>query len=160
MSYLSKKYGVSQVTNLTIQDVMRLFVYNPYSERMCVMVDDNQRIHIKTNQWIAILDHNTGDFFFSGELHKYYEIDTISSIRDSFGEMYSVFNIIYDSIPVDTWVEVDFDGLFDCDEEQRKERKEKEKEKLRQYYYDHRDEIRRSQRKYQRWKKQMKEEQT
>lgn len=143
---------------MTIKDVMKLFVYRPYGEKISVLVDDDERIHLKTDNWLTILDHNTGDFSFSGELHKYYEIDTISSIRDSFGDIYSIYNIIYDSIPTNTWIEVDFDESLNMEEKIEQRKRDAARKHL--YYLEHRDDIRRRQRKYQRWKKQLDKEQT
>ena len=99
--------------NLTVEDVINLLVYNPYKEDFSVMVDADERIHIKGDTWLVILDHNTGDFSFKGELHKYYEIDIIKSIRDSFGQLYSFFNVMYDSIPTGEWILVPYKNIED-----------------------------------------------
>lgn len=100
------KKSSSPRKDMTVEEVIRILVYRPYHQELSVMVDKDERIYIKDSSWLVILDHNTGEFHFSGELHKYYEVDTIQSIRDSFGEIYSVFNVLWDSIPVDTWIKV------------------------------------------------------
>ena len=56
--------------NLTVEDAIHILLYNPYKEDFGVMVDADERIHIKGDTWLVILDHNTGDFSFKGELHK------------------------------------------------------------------------------------------
>lgn len=97
--------------DMTVEEVVSLMVYRPYGDPLMVMVDDQERIHIKGETWVCILDHKTGDFFFEGTLHKYYEVDTISSIRDCFGDLYSVFNVRWDRIERNTWMEVEKEEL-------------------------------------------------
>lgn len=121
------KKSISPGRDMTVEEVIRILVYRPYRQELSVMVDKDERIYIKDSNWLVILDHNTGEFHFSGELHKYYEVDTIQSIRDSFGEIYSVFNVLWDSIPVDTWIKVsDMESkeVYDmiCEEKERKKR--------------------------------------
>ena len=132
--------------SLTVEDVIHLLVYNPYKEDFWVMVDADERIHIKGDTWLVILDHNTGDFSFKGELHKYYEIDVIKSIRDSFGQIYSFFNVMFDSIPTGEWILVPYKSI---DEKiQEDVRKETEEERIKykqkwqlQYYYRKKEEL-------------------
>ena len=126
--------------NLTVEEVINLLVYNPYKEDFSVMVDADERIHIKGNTWLVILDHNTGDFSFKGELHKYYEVDVIKSIRDSFGQLYSFFNVMYDSIPTGEWILVPYKSIEekiaeDAKKETEKERIEYRKKWQLEYYY-------------------------
>lgn len=139
----------------TVDEMMTLFIYRPYSEELHYMVDEDERIHIKGDTWTVILDHNTGDFSFIGELHKYYEVDTIESIRDSFGDIYSVFNVMYDSIPVNVWHTIkdlprvprgktSYQITYGGDDELKKRMLERKKA----YYWEHRDEIRQKQREY------------
>lgn len=120
--------------SLTVEDVINLLVYNPYKEDFWVMVDADERIHIKGDTWLVILDHNTGDFSFKGELHKYYEIDIIKSIRDSFGQLYSFFNVMYDSIPTGEWILVPYKGIEDKIAEDAKKETEKERIEYRKKY--------------------------
>ena len=124
---------------MKVEDVINLLLYNPYKEDSAVMVDENERLHIKGNTWLVILDHKTGDFSFKGELHKYYEIDIISSIRDCFGQLYSFFNVMYDSLPVGEWIVVPYKNIDkkiqeDARKETEKERIEYRHRYLLQYY--------------------------
>lgn len=91
---------------LTLEDAMRLFVYRPYDYDIEFMVDDEERIYVRCDHWSVTLDHRTGDFSFTGELHKYYEMDTIESIRDCFGDIYSIFNLRYDTQVRNVWFTV------------------------------------------------------
>ena len=132
--------------NLTVEEVINLLVYNPYKEDFWVMVDKDERIHIKGDTWLVILDHNTGDFSFSGELHKYYEVDVIKSIRDSFGQIYSFFNVMYDSIPTGEWILVPYKNIEDKIAEDAKKETEEERIKYKQkwqlqYYYRKKEEL-------------------
>ena len=144
---MNKKYYTdSKINSLTVEDVINILLYNPYKEDFWVMVDEDERIHIKGDTWLVILDHNTGDFSFKGELHKYYEIDIIKSIRDSFGQIYSFFNVMFDSLPVGEWILVPYK---DIDEKiQEDARKETDKERIEyrqkwqlQYYYRKKEEL-------------------
>ena len=132
--------------NLTVEDVIHLLVYNPYKEDFWVMVDADERIHIKGDTWLVILDHNTGDFSLTGELKKYYEIDIISSIRDCFGQLYSFFNVMYDSIPTGKWIVVPYKDIDEKIQEDAKKETEKERIEYRQkyqlqYYYRKKEEL-------------------
>ena len=104
-----KKYNTDiRQKDMTVEDVINLLLYNPYKEDFSVMVDEDERLYIKGNTWCVILNHKTGDFSLTGELKKYYEIDIISSIRDCFGQLYSFFNVMYDSIPTGEWIVVHY----------------------------------------------------
>lgn len=94
---------------MSLDDVIRYLVYRPYGDELSVMIDRDDRVHIKTDHWLVILDHKSkrNDFFFTGELHKYYEVDTIESIRDCFGDIYSVVNRCRDELVYDTWFIID-----------------------------------------------------
>ena len=147
------KKSVTENKNMTFIDMIKLYIYRPYNDVLKIMVDKDERIHIKGNTWIVILDHNTGDFSFKGELHKYYDIDMIESIRDYFGDIYSVFNLKYDSIPRDTWItiedEVDTNSKTNYqiqfeDEDKKKRMLQRKKE----YYWAHKEEINKKQREY------------
>lgn len=120
--------------NLTVEDVINLLVYNPYKEDFWVMVDADERIHIKGDTWLVILNHKTGDFSFKGELHKYYEIDIIKSIRDCFGQLYSFFNVMYDSIPTGEWILVPYKSIDEKIAEDAKKETEKERIEYRKKY--------------------------
>ena len=124
---------------MKVEDIINLLLYNPYKEDFAVMVDENERLHIKGNTWLVVLDHKTGDFTLTGELHKYYEIDIISSIRDCFGQLYSFFNVMYDSIPTGEWIVVPYKNIDkkiqeDARKETEKERIEYRHRYLLQYY--------------------------
>ena len=138
---------------MTFVELIKLYLYRPYSDVLKIMVDKDERIHIKGDTWIVILDHNTGDFYFSGELHKYYDIDMIESIRDYFGDIYSVFNLKYDEVERDTWItiedEVDTNSKTNYqiqfeDEEKKKMMLQRKKE----YYWAHKEEINKRQKEY------------
>ena len=149
------KKSITENKNMTFTELIKLYVYRPYCDVLKVMVDKDERIHIKGDTWIVILDHNTGDFYFSGELHKYYDIDMIESIRDYFGDIYSVFNLKYDEVERDTWMTIEdviedtsgkktaYDIQFE-DEEKKKLMLQRKKE----YYWAHKEEINKRQREY------------
>ena len=147
--------NLGRLKDMTIQDVIKILVYRPYSFDMSVMVDKEERIYIKTDHWLVILDHNTGDFSFSGELHKYYEVDMILSIRDCFGDIYSVFNVIYDSVPVDTWIEIDNSdaGIDLVKVEEKKASSERVLQYKKEYYWKNKEKINKRQREYYQKKK-------
>ena len=144
---MNKKYYTdSKINSLTVEEVINLLLYNPYKEDFWVMVDEDERIHIKGDTWCVILNHNTGDFSLTGELHKYYEIDIISSIRDCFGQLYSFFNVMYDSIPVGEWIVVPYKSIDEKIQEDAKKETEKERIEYRQkyqlqYYYRKKEEL-------------------
>lgn len=149
------KKSVTDNREMTIEEIMGLFIYRPYGDSLEMMIDSDEKIHIKGNTWIVILDHKTGDFHFSGELHKYYEIDTIESIRDCFGDIYSIFNFRYDGIERGVWITIP--GLRDivrdgptsyelqfADEEKKRLMLERKRE----YYWKHKEEINARQREW------------
>lgn len=119
---------------MKVEDIINLLLYNPYKEDFAVMVDENERLHIKGNTWLVVLDHKTGDFTLTGELHKYYEIDIISSIRDCFGQLYSFFNVMYDSLPVGEWIVVPYKNIDKKIQEDAKNETEKERIEYRHRY--------------------------
>ena len=149
------KKSITENKNMTFADLIKLYIYRPYGDVLKFMIDKDERIHIKGDTWIVILDHNTGDFSFKGELHKYYDIDMIESIRDYFGDIYSVFNLKYDSIPRDTWITIE-DVIEDTsgkktsyaiqfeDEDKKKRMLQRKKE----YYWAHKEEINKRQKEY------------
>ena len=139
---------------MTFTDLIKLYVYRPYNDVLKFMIDKDERIHIKGDTWIVILDHNTGDFSFKGELSRYYDIDMIESIRDCFGDIYSVFNFKYDEVERDTWITIE-DVIEDTnsktnyqiqfeDEEKKKMMLQRKKE----YYWAHKEEINKRQKEY------------
>lgn len=142
-----KKYNTDiRQNNLTVEDVINLLLYNPYKEDFSVMVDEDERLHIKGDTWLVILNHKTGDFSFKGELHKYYEIDIISSIRDCFGQLYSFFNVMYDSIPTGEWIVVPYKDIEEKIAEDARKETEKERIEYRnkyqlKYYYRKKEEL-------------------
>ena len=134
------KKSIKENKNMTFDDIIKLYIYRPYYDVLEYMVDNNERIHIKGATWCVILNHKTGDFSFTGELHKYYEIDIISSIRDCFGQLYSFFNVMYDSIPTGEWIVVPYKETEkkiqeDAKKETEKERIEYRKKWQLEYYY-------------------------
>lgn len=148
------KKSIIENKNMTFTDLIKLYIYRPYGDVLKFMIDKDERIHIKGDTWIVILDHNTGDFYFSGELHKYYDIDMIESIRDYFGDIYSVFNLKYDEVERDTWITIE-DVIEDTnsktnyqiqfeDEEKKKMMLQRKKE----YYWAHKEEINKRQKEY------------
>ena len=144
---MNKKYYTdSKRKDMTVEEVINLLLYNNYKDDFSVMVDKDERIHIKGDTWLVILDHNTGDFSFKGELHKYYEIDIIKSIRDCFGQLYSFFNVMYDSIPTGEWILVPYKDIEEKIQEDAKKETEKERIEYRQkwqlqYYYKKKEEL-------------------
>ena len=149
------KKSITENKNMTFTDLIKLYIYRPYGDVLKFMIDKDERIHIKGDTWCVILNHKTGDFSFKGELNRYYDIDMIESIRDCFGDIYSVFNLKYDSIPRDTWITIedvieDTSGkktLYDIqfeDEDKKKRMLQRKKE----YYWAHKEEINKRQREY------------
>ena len=141
-----KYKDIKREKDMTVEEVINLLLYNPYKEDFSVMVDEDERLHIKGDTWCVILDHNTGDFSLTGELHKYYEIDIISSIRDCFGQLYSFFNVMFDSIPVGEWIVVPYKDIEEKISEDAKKETEKERIEYRQkwqlqYYYRKKEEL-------------------
>ena len=119
---------------MKVEDIINLLLYNPYKEDFAVMVDEDEKLYIKGNTWLVVLDHKTGDFTLTGELHKYYEIDIISSIRDCFGQLYSFFNVMYDSIPVGEWIVVPYKNIDKKIQEDARKETEKERIEYRHRY--------------------------
>ena len=129
-----KYKDVKREKDMTVEDVINLLLYNPYKEDFSVMIDEDERLHIKSNTWCVILNHKTGDFSLTGELHKYYEIDIISSIRDCFGQLYSFFNVMYDSIPTGEWIVVPYKPTEKKIQEDARNETEKERREYRNKY--------------------------
>ena len=148
------KKSITENKNMTFTDLIKLYIYTPYGDVLKFMIDKDERIHIKGDTWCVILNHKTGDFHFEGTINRYYDIDMIESIRDCFGDIYSVFNLKYDSIPRDTWItigdEEDTSGkktLYDIqfeDEDKKKRMLQRKKE----YYWAHKEEINKRQKEY------------
>ena len=148
------KKSITENKNMTFTDLIKLYIYRPYNDVLKIMVDKDERIHIKGDTWIVILDHNTGDFYFSGELHKYYDIDMIESIRDYFGDIYSVFNLKYDEVERDTWMTIE-DVIEDTNSKtnyqiqfEDKEKKKMMLQRKKEYYWAHKEEINKRQKEY------------
>lgn len=153
------KKSITKNKNMTFDEMIRLFIYRPYNDILEYMVDADERIHIKGDTWLVILDHNTGDFYFSGELHKYYSVDTIESIRDCFGDIYSVFNFKYDEVVRDTWITIKDEDDTAGKTSYQIQFEDEEKKKLmlqrkRDYYWAHKEEINKRQKEYYKKKKQ------
>ena len=148
------KKSITENKNMTFADLIKLYIYRPYGDVLKFMIDEDERIHIKGDTWCVILDHNTGDFHFEGTINRYYDIDMIESIRDCFGDIYSVFNLKYDEVQRDTWItigdEEDTSGkktLYDIqfeDEDKKKRMLQRKKE----YYWAHKEEINKRQKEY------------
>ena len=119
---------------MKVEDIINLLLYNPYKEDFAVMLDEDERLHIKGNTWCVILNHKTGDFHFEGTINRYYEIDIISSIRDCFGQLYSFFNVMYDSIPTGEWIVVHYKDTEKKIQEDAKKETEKERREYRNKY--------------------------
>lgn len=138
---------------MSFDQLMRLYLYPVYDDILEYMVDDDERIHFKGDTWVVVLDHNTGGFYFSGEIHKYYGIDTIQAIRDAYGDIYSIFNMKYDEVPRNTWIKIEEDEEVEertsyerqySDEEKKREMLRRKKE----YYWAHKEEINKRQKEY------------
>ena len=148
------KKSITENKNMTFTELIKLYVYRPYNDVLKFMVDKDERIHIKGNTWIVILNHKTGDFHFEGTINRYYDIDMIESIRDCFGDIYSVFNLKYDEVERDTWITIEdvedtsgkktsYDIQFE-DEDKKKRMLQRKKE----YYWAHKEEINKRQKEY------------
>ena len=120
--------------SLRVEDIINLLLYNPYKEDFAVMLDEDERLYIKGNNWMVTLNHKTGDFHFEGTINKYYEIDIISSIRDCFGQLYSFFNVMYDSIPTGEWIVVPYKPTEKKIQEDARNETEKERREYRNKY--------------------------
>ena len=149
------KKSITENKNMSFTDLIKLYIYRPYNDVLKMMVDKSERVHIKGDTWCVILNHKTGDFSFKGEINRYYDIDMIESIRDCFGDIYSVFNLKYDEVERDTWITIedvieDTSGkktLYDIkfeDEEKKKRMLQRKKE----YYWAHKEEINKRQKEY------------
>ena len=148
------KKSITENKNMTFTDLIKLYIYRPYNDVLKMMVDKDESIHIKGDTWCVILNHKTGDFHFEGTINRYYDIDMIESIRDCFGDIYSVFNLKYDEVERDTWItiedEEDTSGkktLYDIqfeDEDKKKRMLQRKKE----YYWAHKEEINKRQKEY------------
>ena len=151
------KRSLTENRSLSFDQLMRLYLYPVYEDIVEYLVDDDERIHFKGDTWVVILDHNTGGFYFSGEIHKYYSIDTIQAIRDAYGDIYSIFNMKYDEVPRNTWIKIE----YEVEEEEKVEGRtpyerqysdeEKKREMLRrkkEYYLAHKEEIIKRQKEY------------
>ena len=147
------KKSITENKNMTFADIIKLYIYRPYNDVLKIMVDKDERIHIKGDTWCVILNHKTGDFYFEGTINRYYDIDMIESIRDYFGDIYSVFNLKYDEVERDTWItigdEVDTNSKTNYqiqfeDEDKKKRMLQRKKE----YYWKHKEEINKRQREY------------
>ena len=148
------KKSITENKNMTFTDLIKLYIYRPYNDVLKMMVDKSERVHIKGDTWCVILNHKTGDFHFEGTINRYYDIDMIESIRDCFGDIYSVFNLKYDEVERDTWItiedEEDTSGkktLYDIqfeDEDKKKRMLQRKKE----YYWAHKEEINKRQKEY------------
>ena len=148
------KKSITENKNMTFTDLIKLYIYRPYDDVLKFMIDKDERIHIKGDTWCVILNHKTGDFHFEGTINRYYDIDMIESIRDCFGDIYSVFNLKYDEVERDTWItigdEEDTSGkktLYDIqfeDEDKKKRMLQRKKE----YYWAHKEEINKRQKEY------------
>ena len=153
------KKSITEKKDMTFIELIKLYVYRPYGDVLKIMVDEDERIHIKGDTWCVILNHKTGDFSFKGELSRYYDIDMIESIRDCFGDIYSVFNFKYNEIERDTWItiedEVDTNSKTNYqiqfeDEDKKKRMLQRKKE----YYWAHKEEINKRQKEYYKNRKQ------
>ena len=148
------KKSITENKNMTFTDLIKLYIYRPYNDVLKMMVDKSERVHIKGDTWCVILNHKTGDFHFEGTINRYYDIDMIESIRDCFGDIYSVFNLKYDEVERDTWItiedEEDTSGKKTSyaiqfeDEEKKKLMLQKKKE----YYWAHKEQINKRQKEY------------
>ena len=149
------KRTITENKNMTFTELIKLYIYRPYNDVLEYMVDDDERIHIKGDTWCVILNHKTGDFYFEGTINRYYDIDMIESIRDCFGDIYSVFNLKYDEVERDTWITIgdviedasdkktSYDIQFE-DEDKKKRMLQRKKE----YYWAHKEEINKRQKEY------------
>lgn len=122
---------------ITLEEAMRLFVYRPYDYDIEFMVDDDERIHIRCDHWLVTLNHLTGEFHFSGQLKEMYEIDTIESIRDCFGDIYSIFNVQHKNQVRNVW----FTVTATAEVYQSDKKEEYLLYQKRRYYLEHREQI-------------------
>lgn len=150
------KKSITENRSLSFDQLMRLYLYPVYEDILEYMIDDDERIHFRGDTWVVILDHNTGNFYFSGELHKYYSIDTIQAIRDAYGDIYSVFNLKYDEVPRNIWIKIEYeveeekvDGRTSYERQYSDEEKKREMlRRKKEYYWAHKEEINKRQKEY------------
>lgn len=138
---------------ITLGEVIGVVLYRPYQDRVRYKVDDQERIWFKGDTWVAILDHNGGGFYVKGEFNNYYDVDMITSIRDGYGEIYSVYNRVKDTVELDTWMEVEGDADFLLDREARRLSGERIAWYRRKYYEHNKDRILKEDREYYKKKK-------
>lgn len=147
------KKSITENKDMTFTDLIKLYVYRPYGDVLKFMIDKDERIHIKGDTWCVILNHKTGDFHFEGTINRYYDIDMIESIRDYFGDIYSVFNLKYDEVERDTWITIEdvedtnskTNYQIQFEEEDKKKRMLQRKK---EYYWAHKEEINKRQKEY------------
>lgn len=149
------KKSITENRSLSFDQLMRLYLYPVYEDILEYMVDDDERIHFRGNTWVVIIDHSTGGFYFKGELHKYYSIDTIQAIRDAYGDIYSIFNLKYDEVPRNIWIKIE-DEVEEKVEERTsyekqysdEDKKKKMLQRKKEYYWAHKEEINKRQKEY------------
>ena len=87
-----KKSLTENRENITLEEFINEFVYNPYGEEIQVSYASGEVIVLRCGTWTVIMDHIAGDFKVIGELVHYYDIDRIKDLRDNYGEIYSLYN--------------------------------------------------------------------
>ena len=138
---------------ITLGEIIGVVVYRPYRDKVRYKVDADERIWFKGDSWLAVLDHNKGSFYFKGEFNNYYSIDMITSIRDGYGEIYSVYNQEKENICTSTWYDVDGDADQLLDRERKRLAGERNAWYRRMYYEINRDKIIEDHKEYYRKKK-------
>ena len=147
------KKSITENKNMTFTDLIKLYIYRPYNDVLKMMVDKSERVHIKGDTWCVILNHKTGDFHFEGTINRYYDIDMIESIRDCFGDIYSVFNLKYDEVERDTWITIEDEEDTNSKTNYQIQFEDEEKKKMmlqrkKEYYWAHKEEINKRQKEY------------
>ena len=147
------KKSITEKKNMTFTDLIKLYIYRPYNDVLKMMVDKSERVHIKGDTWCVILNHKTGDFHFEGTINRYYDIDMIESIRDCFGDIYSVFNLKYDEVERDTWITIEDEEDTNSKTNYQIQFEDEEKKKMmlqrkKEYYWAHKEEINKRQKEY------------
>ena len=135
------KRSLTENRSLTLEEAAGIMVYRPYGDSVFVMVDRDDRIWFRGYTWTLVLDRSNGGFLFEGRIERYYEIDTVTSIRDAYGEFYSFVNELGDRIPRDTWLEVKDGADALLERERKRYAMDRRNEYAKDYYLRNRDKI-------------------
>ena len=126
------KKSLTENRKMTLGDILDLCVYRPYEDDIKFMITEDERIVFEGEGWSVIMDSDNGEFHFSGELHKYYDVDTIVSLRDHMGDIYSGYRL---------WGKELEKGVYYQLVKEKIDKRSLQKEYRRKYYEENRERI-------------------